>query len=259
MDHVIDGPAGTNVDTYSAPDFGRITVTTRLEPGQCLALTKFLAYGWSHRRSRTALQAQVAAALVAARRTRWDGLLTEQRAYLDLVWEHADIEVEGDPELQQAVRFGIFHIVQAAARGEDRPIGAKGLTGSGYNGHTFWDTETFVLPPLTFVAPKAAASALRWRRSILPAARERTCQLGLRGAAFPWRTIDGREASGYWLASVAAIHINADIADAVIRYVMPQPTQISNVMSVSSCWWRRRGCGARWGTTTAAGGSGSRE
>jgi alpha,alpha-trehalose phosphorylase len=139
--------------------------------------------------------------------------------YLDKFWERADVELDGDPEVQQAVRFGLFHVLQAGARGEDRAIAAKGLTGPGYDGHTFWDTETFVLPLLTYTLPSATASALRWRHSTLPAARERARLLGLRGAAFPWRTIDGRESSGYWPASTAAFHINADIADAVVRYV----------------------------------------
>jgi alpha,alpha-trehalose phosphorylase len=219
MDHFVDGPIGTETECMSAPDLGRLTVNTRLEPGQRLSLVKLLAYGWSSRRSAPALRAQVAAALSAARRTGWDGLLAEQRQYLDDFWRDADIELDGDPELQQAVRFGLFHILQAGARGDDRPIAAKGLTGPGYDGHTFWDTETFVLPILTYLLPSAAASALRWRHTILPAARERARQLGLRGATFPWRTIDGREASGYWPGSTAAFHINADIADAVLKYL----------------------------------------
>jgi alpha,alpha-trehalose phosphorylase len=137
------------------------------------------------------------AALSAARQTGWDGLLGEQRAFLDVFWDRADVEVDGDPEVQQAVRFGLFHVLQAGARAENRPMPAKGLTGPGYGGHTFWDTETFVLPMLSFTAPIAAASALRWRHSTLPLAISRASQLGLQGAAFPWRTITGEECSGY--------------------------------------------------------------
>ena len=121
-------------------------------------------------------------------------------------------------ELQQAIRFALFHTLQAGARAEQRAIGAKGLTGPGYDGHTFWDTERFVLPVLTYTAPRAAADALRWRHSTLDLARERAAQLGLAGAAFPWRTIRGHECSGYWPAGTAAFHIGADIADAVVRY-----------------------------------------
>src|SRR2546428_375238 len=113
----------------------------------------------------------------------------------------------------------MFHVLQAAARAEQRAIPAKGLTGPGYDGHTFWDTETFVLPVLTYTAPETVPDALRWRHSILDGARQRASDLGLNGAAFPWRTIHGEECSGYWPASTAAFHINADIADAVLRYM----------------------------------------
>src|SRR5581483_1164624 len=102
---------------------------------------------------------------------------------------------------------------------ELRGIPAKGLTGPGYDGHTFWDTEMFVMPVLVYTNPAAAADLLRWRHSILDLARARATQLGLKGAAFPWRTIHGEECSGYWPASTAAFHLNADIADAVLRYV----------------------------------------
>ena len=119
-------------------------------------------------------------------------------------WDRADVEVDGDAEVQQAVRFSLFHILQSGARAEGRAIPAKGLTGPGYDGHAFWDTETFVLPVLTYTAPEAVADALRWRQSTLPMAKERARQLGLAGAAFPWRTITGAECSGYWPAGTAA-------------------------------------------------------
>jgi alpha,alpha-trehalose phosphorylase len=112
----------------------------------------------------------------------------------------------------------VFHTLQSGARAEQRAIPAKGLTGPGYDGHTFWDTERFVLPVLTYTAPDAAGDALRWRHATLDLARDRARQLGLEGAAFPWRTIRGHECSGYWPAGTAAFHVGADIADAVIRY-----------------------------------------
>jgi alpha,alpha-trehalose phosphorylase len=109
-------------------------------------------------------------------------------------------------------------VLQSGARAEMRAIAAKGLTGPGYDGHAFWDSESFVLPVLTYTAPDAAAEALRWRLATLDQARERAHQLELEGAAFPWRTIAGRECSGYWPAGTAALHIGADIADAVVRH-----------------------------------------
>lgn len=219
MDHEVHGPDGTKITSEATEDIGRTTVITRLQPGQTLKILKYLAYGWSSRRSQPALHDQVRAALAAARYTGWEGLLAEQREYLDGFWATADVEIEGDAELQQAVRVAVFHVLQAGARAERRAIGAKGLTGEGYDGHTFWDTETFCLQALSHLAPEAAADALRWRQSIVPLAKERAEQLGLKGAAFPWRTIRGQECSGYWPAGTAAFHINADIADAVRRHV----------------------------------------
>jgi alpha,alpha-trehalose phosphorylase len=219
MEHLLDAPPSMRVFSESMPDLGRVTITATLEPGQRLRVIKFVAYGWSAARSQPAVRDQVAAALAGAVQSGWEGLIAEQRTYLDDFWAGADVEVDGDPSVQQAVRFALFHLLQAGARAEGRAIAAKGLTGPGYDGHAFWDTETFVLPALTYTAPQAAADALRWRHAILPDALHRAVQLGLKGAAFPWRTIAGPECSGYWPAGAAAFHIGADIADAVVRYV----------------------------------------
>ncbi|PWI42807.1 glycoside hydrolase family 65 protein [Streptomyces sp. ICBB 8177] len=218
-DHVVDGPEGTRASSESGDNVSRLTVTSRLSPGQTLRLDKLVAYGWSAVRSLPAVVDQVDAALAGAASTGWQGLVDEQRACLDEFWDCSDVEIDGDAEIQQAVRFALFHVFQAGARAEQRAIPSKGLTGSGYDGHSFWDTESFVLPLLTYTAPDAVAEALRWRQSTLPAARDRARQLGLRGAAFPWRTIDGSECSAYWPAGTAAFHVNADIAEAVVRYV----------------------------------------
>lgn len=219
MAHEVDGPERTSVRSEAYPDWARTTITCALRPGQRLRVVKLLAYGWSSQRSRPALRDQVGAALDGAGYAGWDGLAAEQRAYLDAFWDNSDVLLEGDPEVQQAVRFGMFHVLQAGARAELRPIAAKGLTGPGYDGHAFWDTEMFVLPVLTYTLPSAVGSVLRWRHSTLEPARERARTLDLAGAAFPWRTIRGEECSGYWPAGTAGFHIAADIADAVRRYV----------------------------------------
>jgi alpha,alpha-trehalose phosphorylase len=219
MDHVVDGPDSAVTEADVEDDLGRVTVAADLEDGERLGLVKFLAYGWSAARSLPAVRDQVEAALVEARKTGWEVLLAGQRGALHDFWEAADVELEGDLEIQQAVRFGLFHTMQAGARAERRAIPAKGLTGPGYDGHAFWDTETFVLPLLTYSVPHAAAAALHWRHSTLPLARERAHTLNLRGAAFPWRTIGGQECSAYWPAGTAAFHVSADVADATIRYV----------------------------------------
>jgi alpha,alpha-trehalose phosphorylase len=219
MSHEIEGPQKMGCRTEAYPDLGRSTWAAEVAPGERLRLVKYIGYGWSSQRSRPALIDQVIGALAAAHLTGWEGLLAEQRAYLDEFWDGADVVVDGDAEIQQAVRFGLFHILQAGARAEFRPIAAKGLTGTGYDGHTFWDTETFVLPVLMYTQPKAAADVLHWRQMVLSEAKQHATDLGLAGAAFPWRTIRGQECSGYWPAGTAAFHINADIADAVVRYI----------------------------------------
>jgi len=219
IDHVIEGPPGTTQSAEARDDLGRVTISTELNPGEKLVIVKFLAYAWSSVRSMPSLRDQVDAALAAARHTGWDGLVKGQREYLDQFWRHAIVEIDGDPVLQQAVRFALFQVIQSAARAEKRAIPAKGLTGRGYDGHTFWDQEMYVLPVLTYTAPQAARDALLWRHSTLPLAKQRAKELRLEGAAFPWRTIAGSECSGYWPAGTAAFHVNADIADAVRRYV----------------------------------------
>jgi alpha,alpha-trehalose phosphorylase len=219
MDHELETDDGLRTEIHAEADLARLTAAVDVPAGSRLCLTKYVGYGWSARRSAPALRAQVDAALSGAMQTGWQGLLDEQRAFLDDFWATADVEIDGDDELQQAVRFALFHVLQAGARGESRAIPAKGLTGPGYDGHSFWDTETYVLPLLTYTMPEAARDALRWRHATIDKARERAQALNLRGAAFPWRSINGAECSAYWPAGTAAFHVSADVADAVARYL----------------------------------------
>ena len=220
MDHVLDAEGTPLTRVESEPDLGRVTISAELSPGRPLRLVKLLAYHWSSQQSIEWLRDQVDASLENALAEGFDGLAAAQRSYLDRFWSVADVELDGDLEIQQALRFALFQLLQASARAETRAIPAKGLTGPGYDGHAFWDTESFVLPILTYSAPQLTRSALAWRHATLDLARERARQLGLRGAAFPWRTIHGEECSGYWPAGAAAVHVNADVADAVRRYVL---------------------------------------
>jgi alpha,alpha-trehalose phosphorylase len=222
-DHRLEGPAGLAVHVDSDEDWARLVATARLAPGEEITLVKLLAYAWSAERSHTAVRDEVSATLTTARHAGWEGLLAGQREYLDAFWADADVEIEGEgelaAELQQAVRYALWHLLQATARAEGRAIAGKGLTGTGYEGHAFWDTEAFVLQVMTALRPEVTRQALGWRHSTLDEARARARELDLRGAAFPWRTIAGEECSGYWPAGMAALHVNADIADAVVRYV----------------------------------------
>ncbi len=219
MGHEVRGPGEVDVDCDSGDDLGRATITAVLEPGEVLEVVKYVGYGWSTVRSDQALRDQVTAAVDAARHTGWDGLVEEQRQQLAAFWDAADIEVDAGDEVQAAIRFCLFHAYQSAVRAEGRPIAAKGLTGSGYDGHAFWDADAFVLPFLSHAVPRAAADAIRWRHSTLPVARARAAAIRLEGAAFAWRTIDGSECSGYWPAGTAAFHVTAAVATAARRYV----------------------------------------
>jgi alpha,alpha-trehalose phosphorylase len=219
MEHAVRAPKSSHLAVEYRADHARVTIDAHLRRRRKLTLVKFVAYGWSSVRSVPALRSQVEGALAAALALGWDGLARAQAVYLEAFWSRADVELKGDDEVQQGIRFAMFHVLQSAARAEQRAIPAKGLTGPGYDGHTFWDTESFVLPMLTYTAPETVADALRWRHSTMDLARKRAHDLGLQGVTFPWRTIHGQECSGYWPASTAAFHINADIADAVIRYV----------------------------------------
>jgi alpha,alpha-trehalose phosphorylase len=220
MEHVIVTEHEPQVRTESEDDLGRVTISAQLTPGRPLRVVKLLAYHWSSQESIEWLRDQVDASLENSVAEGFEGLAESQRLYLDDFWAVADVELEGDLEIQQALRFALFNVLQASACAETRAIAGKGLTGPGYDGHAFWDTETFVLPILTYTRPELARDALIWRHTTLDLARERARELGLRGAAFPWRTIHGEECSGYWPAGTAAFHVNADIADAVRRYML---------------------------------------
>ena len=153
MAHVVEADGRVETEVAAREDWARLTVACTLQPGERLRLVKLVGYGWSSLRSETAVRDQVASALSGARFAGWDGLVQQQREYLDDFWDAADVEVDGNAELQQAVRFALFHVLQAGARAERRAIPSKGLTGPGYDGHTFWDSEMFVLPLLTYTVP----------------------------------------------------------------------------------------------------------
>lgn len=223
MDHRVTssarGEVSVETDVDPAGDRARTTVRASLCAGETLEIVKMVGHEFSSDLSTAALRDRAETAVGDALRAGWETVVADQRARLDEFWECADVRLEGPPRLQQAVRFALFQVFQASVRMELRSVPGKGLTGSGYEGHTFWDFEAFVLPVLTSTLPHAAEQALRWRHSVLDHARARAAQLHLTGAALPWRTIDGRESSGYWPASTAAFHINADVAGAVLHYV----------------------------------------
>jgi trehalose/maltose hydrolase-like predicted phosphorylase len=150
----------------------------------------------------------------------FEAILSEQKTYMANYWQNVDVTVTGDTALQQGIRFNMLHLLQGAGKDGKTNIAAKGLTGEGYGGHYFWDTEMYVVPFFVNTFPEVSKKLLQYRYSILDGARARARQMAHpRGALFPWRTINGEECSAYFPAGTAQFHINADIAFAIQRYV----------------------------------------
>lgn len=191
-----------------------------LTPGGETSLVKFAAYAWAdHDGDIDGLFANAGATLADARSAGWDLIAREQADDLARFWADADVVIDGDAGLQQAIRFNLFHLYQSTGRDGATSIAAKGLTGEGYEGHYFWDTETFILPVLAFTAPHLARRMLEYRIGRLDRARAHARGMGhSAGALFPWRTIAGDECSAHYPSGSAQYHINADIAFAARLY-----------------------------------------
>jgi alpha,alpha-trehalose phosphorylase len=188
-------------------------------PGSVLRFEKFAAYHTSADGSSNDITALVAADLDRALAEGFDAARNAQREYLDGFWQRAGVRIDGDAAVQQAVRWNLFQLAQATLRTDGLGVPAKGLTGRGYDGHYFWDVEIYVQPFLTYAYPEIARRLLGFRHGMVEAARRQARVVGERGALFPWRTINGEEASGNYPTSTAQYHINADVVHALRSYV----------------------------------------
>lgn len=170
--------------------------------------------------SGTGLDQAARALAAAAHETGFARLAETQAAWFAAFWRGVELDFPDDPTAARAVRHGLFQLVQAAGRDGTTSLAAKGQTGEGYEGHVFWDAESYAVPALVHLAPATARAMLTWRIAGLPAARENARAMGQRrGALYPWRTIGGRECSSFFPAGSAQYHINADIACALQLYV----------------------------------------
>ena len=212
-----EGPV--RADSRAEDDLAKRVFRIEARAGQRIRLTKFASYHTAAVAPPRELADRCDRTLDRALDTPVSVHRSRQRAWLDAFWTTSDVRVPGQPELQQAVRWNLFQLAQAAGRADGAGIAAKGVSGSGYGGHYFWDTEIFVLPFLTYTQPGMARNALRFRCSLLDAARRRARVLNENGALFPWRTINGEESSAFYAASTAQYHIDADIAHAIAQYV----------------------------------------
>lgn len=215
-DHAVDG---VEVHTELREDVARVVYHMAGRTGMKLRLEKFISYHSSRHVAADELAFRCARTINRAKAVGFRALQEQQKAWLADFWDRSDVRIPGQPELQQAVRWNIFQLIQASARAETQGVAAKGLTGSGYGGHYFWDTEIYVMPFLTYTNPQVARNAMRFRYKMLPAARERALELAHDGVLFPWRTINGHESSAYYAAGTAQYHIDADISYALMKYI----------------------------------------
>jgi alpha,alpha-trehalose phosphorylase len=228
IDHALETSCPHDYKLVHTDNFGQVAFTIDAQPGCPIHLIKFIVYHTSKTASAEELCGRADWTMDRITTQAFQQLLAAQQQYMDDFWGRSDIRVKDiredrtkrtTLEIQQAIRFNLFHILQASARAEDAGVAAKGLTGQAYEGHYFWDAEIYVLPFLTYTSPRIAKNMLTFRYKMLPQARARARELGHRGAMFPWRTISGEEASAYYAAGTAQYHINADIMYALRKYV----------------------------------------
>src|SRR5215831_1771302 len=209
-------------------DFGQVAFTIDARPGLPIQLSKYMVYHTSPTASAEELSGRAEWTMDRVTTQGFPQLLAAQEQYMNDFWRRSDVRLTDSREdrtkrttleIQQAIRFNLFHILQASARAEDTGVPAKGLTGQAYEGHYFWDTEIYLLPFLTYTSPRVAKNLLTFRYGMLDRARLRARELSQKGALFPWRTISGEEASAYYEAGTAQYHINADIMYGLRKYV----------------------------------------
>ena len=218
VDHLIECDAVYDVRSTHNDQAGQVVLSTDLSQNQTVRITKFITY---HTSRSAGTQDLVGRAHRTLNRAQYDGfqaLLKSQKSALDKFWHYSDVEIRGEASAQQAIRFNLYHLCQATARTDGIGVPAKGMTGAGYEGHYFWDTEIYVMPFLTYTNPRIAKNLLQFRHGLLGKARERAQQVNQKGALYPWRTINGEEASAYYAAGTAQYHLNADIIYALKKY-----------------------------------------
>jgi alpha,alpha-trehalose phosphorylase len=227
-DHALKTSCPHSCKVVHNADFGQVAFTIEAQPGCPIQLIKYMVYHTSRTASAEELCGRAEWTLDRVVSQGFQRLLGAQEQYMDDFWRRSDVRIKdiwedrikrSTVEIQQAIRFNLFHILQASARAEDTGVPAKGLTGQAYEGHYFWDTEIYLLPFLIYTSPRIARNLLAFRYKLLPQARARANELRHRGAMFPWRTISGEEASAYYAAGTAQYHINADIMYALRKYV----------------------------------------
>jgi alpha,alpha-trehalose phosphorylase len=229
FDHTIETESPMTWQNEALEDNGSIVFSVEAQQDVPIRLTKWISFHTSHKSSPEDLCKRVDRTLVRAKGYGFPAILDSQKKFMENYWQICDVKMavterrrtggRSTEEWQQAVRWNLFQLCQASARNEGTGIPAKSLTGDGYEGHYFWDIEIYVLPFLIYTNPKIAKNLLKFRHSMLDKARQRARDVNQKGALFPWRTINGDEASAYYAAGTAQYHINADIMFGLKKYV----------------------------------------
>ena len=226
IEHTLETNCDFAYTSRATDDRGKVVFMVDAQKGEPISLTKYMTYHTTRTAPHTneELRERARRSLKRAKKFGFSDLLEGQRKYLDEFWGRSDVCVEMDSDertvsFQQAIRFSLFQMYQSSARVEGVGVPSKGLTGAGYDGHYFWDMEIYLMPFLIYTSPTIAENLLKFRYSMLDKSREYARRLNQRGAMFPWRTINGEEASAYYAAGTAQYHINADIVYALKKYV----------------------------------------
>jgi kojibiose phosphorylase len=229
----VSAPGDVESSVWDVPGHPSLAMRSILRSGQSLEIEKVVA---------TYTSREVVAPMAQARdrinqlppEPVWDNLWQAHTDKWAQEWGRCDVLIEGDDEAQLAVRFNLYHLLIAAPRQDETVnIGAKTLSGYGYRGHVFWDTEIFMLPFFTYTRPEIARNLLSYRFHHLNGARKKAAENHCCGAQYPWESAgDGEEVTPTWLphptdrtkhiriwTGEIEIHISADIAYAVWQYV----------------------------------------
>lgn len=217
--HVFTKGEPSSSETMNLPGQAGFIFVCELEQGKAHSFVKYVAYHHGLQGEDEALKEAAKHTLDAAESGGFEGIALEQKLILAEFWKNSDVSILDDPSLQQGLRFNLFSLYQSAGKDGRSNIAAKGLSGPGYDGHYFWDTEIYIIPFFVYGNPIVARKLLEYRYTILDAARERARQMShSKGALYAWRTIGGEECSAYYAAGTAQYHINAAIAYAIRQY-----------------------------------------
>jgi alpha,alpha-trehalose phosphorylase len=179
-DHALETACPHASKAVHTEDFGQVAFTIEAQPGCPIHLTKYMVYHTSHTASPAEVCGRAEWTMDRVMQQGFPPLLAAQEQYMEDFWHRSDVRISAlredwikrtTVEIQQAIRFNLFHILQASARAEHAGVPAKGLTGQAYEGHSFWDTEIYMLPFLIYTSPRTARNLLTFRYQMLEQAR----------------------------------------------------------------------------------------